>query len=194
MRTYPLDSTRRQLDFMGMSAPGAGFDKTPETPNRNGRLITYIWPAREKRAAAALLRRLIRVLVLWRGRRDLQKLDIEDKRLARRNDGRLAPCPVGKIGRNNQFPLVAFAHDFQRLRPARNNAVDHELRRERGLCLIEHLSVDQATLVEHFDGIDRMRRLAETVLDDAVLQAAWTDMTAGLLGIGRQKSLVRLRA
>src|SRR5262249_31996177 len=97
---------------------------------------------------------------------DLEQLHLEDQRrpplyLRRRPAG-----PVGD-GRGTADPaLAADLHELQRLRPARDDAV--EGKRHRLLALqraVEHGAVDELALVVHLDLVGRGGRWAGARLD-----------------------------
>src|SRR5262249_61604371 len=84
-------------------------------------------------------------LALWQ---DLEELQIEDQGLVRRDRTIRAPCrAVAECGRDDQLPMVALAHDLERLGPSPDQGLGNELVRKAVLSAVEHRAVDQLASV-----------------------------------------------
>src|SRR5690348_11026050 len=121
------------------------------------------------RCPLSLILRLL-FLALWQ---DLQELQIKDERLTWRDGAiRAARGPITQTGRNNQFPVVALAHDLKGFHPTSYERLGYELVGKTVLRAVEHRAVNQFPRVVDIDAIVRPRMLARSVLQDSILKTA----------------------
>lgn len=116
---------------------------------------------------------------------DVDQLDLEDQHAVGR-DGSAALVAVAERGRDIERPLVARAHQLQRLDPAGDQPFQGEGRRRPALVRrIEHLARDQLALVVDLDlvGEARVRAGGGAGALHLVLQAGGQDDHAPLLGV-----------
>src|SRR5258708_1553977 len=114
-----------------------------------------------------------RPFVISARRSDGNELHIEDECLVWADIGACSLSAIAELRGDDELPLIAFAHQLQRLDPAGNKPARGKARGLSRWRLVEHMPVDRPALVGHGHYIRRSAYLfAVTDGDDLVLKPA----------------------